>query len=145
MVFSIYKKITKNENTVTVDWVDYNPDFDGQVSLYYDYNNDGLDGSLIISGISEDDNLDSYSFDVSDFNTGQYYVYAVMYDASGVPVTSYSTEPFVINGEIAAPTDLTYTINDDGNIEFSWNIVNDGNSYEYLLYYQEHFLKTLHL
>jgi len=133
----IINNIQHTGNTVDVSWVDDNPDFDGQISLYYDYNNTGIDGSLIVSGISEDDNTDSYSFDVSDFETGVYYVYAIMFDENGVPVTSYSNEPFIIHSDIAAPINFSHIINNDGGIEFSWNIVNDGNSYDYLLYYQK--------
>lgn len=133
----IINNLQKTGNSVEVSWVDYNPDFNGQISLYYDYNNDGIDGSLIASGISEDDNTDSYSFDVTNYNPGVYYVYAIMFDDSGVPVTSYSLNPFEIQGNIAAPTDLSYSINNDGNIEFTWNEVVDGNTYNYLLYHQQ--------
>jgi hypothetical protein len=60
-----------------------------------------------------------------------------MFDDNGVPVTSYSTNYFVIDGDIAAPTNFSYNINNDGNIEFNWNKVNNGISYDYLLYNQE--------
>jgi hypothetical protein len=133
----IINGIQKTGNSVEVSWVDYNPDYNGQISLFYDYDNDGIDGSLIVSGISEDDATDSYTFDVSDFNTGVYYVYAIMFDESGVPVTSYSLDPFDIQGNIAAPTNLSYSINNDGNIEFTWDELTDGNIYNYLLYYQQ--------
>jgi len=133
----IINGIQKTGNSVEVSWVDYNPDYDGQISLYYDYDNDGIDGSLIVSGISENDNTDSYTFDISNFNTGVYYVYAIMFDDSGLPVTSYSLNPFEIQGNIAAPTNLSYSINNDGNIEFNWGEVVDGNTYNYLLYHQQ--------
>ncbi|MBI9066093.1 MAG: hypothetical protein JEZ09_02295 [Salinivirgaceae bacterium] len=133
----IINGIQKTGNDVAVSWVDDNPNFDGQISLYYDYNNSGIDGSLIVSGLSENDETDSFTFDVTGFSPGEYYVYAIMFDENGVPVTSYSNEPFVVQGNISAPTNLVYSLNTQNNIELDWELIADGNDYEYMLYYEK--------
>ena len=132
----IINDVQKNGNSVNISWADNNPDFDGQISLYYDYNNNGLDGALIVSGISEDDETDNYTFDVSSFGPGEYWVYAIMFDANGVPVTGYSPNSFTISSDIPAPENFSYALNNDNSINFSWEKINDGYTYDYLLFYE---------
>jgi hypothetical protein len=129
--------IEKTNNNLKIDWTDYNPDFNGQISLYYDYNNKGIDGNLITSGISEDDETDTYSFDISNLQAGDYYIYAIMYDNEGVPVTSYSKEFFTVSSNINAPSDFNYSVNSDNSITFNWTKIDNTNNYEYLLYQEE--------
>ena len=67
----------------TIQWIDDDPDDDAAVSLYYDTDNSGADGTLIVSGLSEDADEpgeDQYVWDTSAIAEGSYYVYAVIDD-----------------------------------------------------------------
>ena len=79
----------------TIQWTDEDPDEDAAISLYYDTDNTGADGILIVSGISEDDDGpgDTYIWDTSELIMGDYYVYAVLDDGINEAVTVYSDVP----------------------------------------------------
>ena len=126
--------VVKNNNNVTVSWLDHNDTFDGQISLFYDIDNQGFDGNIIATGISEDDSTNSYTFDVSSLPAGQYYVYAIMYDEVGNAVTSYSQDFFTIGAQIPAPTNFNYTVNNDNSVTFTWDTITG--DYDYLIYYE---------
>lgn len=81
---------------VTISWTDSDIDDNATISLYYDTNNLGNDGTLIIGSISEDDTTDEYVWDLTNANllNGEYYVYAVIDDGSNPAVTDYSTTSF---------------------------------------------------
>jgi len=72
----------------TIEWTDDDPlgmapahlEVDAAISLYYDTDQEGRDGTLIVSGISEDDETDEYIWDLSDVPSGTYWIYAEMYD-----------------------------------------------------------------
>ncbi len=130
----IIESLQRSDDIVEVSWVDYNPDYDGQISLYYDNNGQGLDGTFLVSGISEDDEDDTFSFDISDFNPGTYYVYALMFDEEGIPVSSYSIQSFSIGGNLENPHNLQYTINSDDSITLNWE---GEENLDYLLYRSE--------
>ena len=58
-----------------ISWVDSDPDDNASISLWYDVDQQGYDGSLIISGINEDDGADSHVWDVTSIPTGRYFTY----------------------------------------------------------------------
>ena len=71
---------------VLLEWTAEDSDSDAVISLYYDTDQTGADGTLIATGISEDNDPSSWSWDTSDVPAGDYYVYAVIDDAQeGVP------------------------------------------------------------
>lgn len=88
----------KEFDSLTIRWIDRDPndvnptddDIDAAISLYYDTDSDGRDGTLIVSGISEDDESDEYVWDLSDVPSGTYWIYGEMYDRIYPPVYSYS-------------------------------------------------------
>ncbi|ABW66652.1 NHL domain-containing protein [Desulfosudis oleivorans] len=92
----IKRAVSKN----AIGWNDEDPDDNAAISLYYDTDNTGADGILIIAGIEEDpDGLteDQYIWDSSEVAEGTYYVYAVIDDGVNVPVVSYYPEPITID------------------------------------------------
>jgi len=70
-------------SSVLIRWDDQDPDSNADIALYYDTDNAGKNGVLIISGLKEDPDgeNDSYLWDISNLAAGTYHVYAVITDA----------------------------------------------------------------
>ncbi|MBI3630987.1 MAG: fibronectin type III domain-containing protein [Candidatus Sungbacteria bacterium] len=90
-------KITKPDSagnradaTSTIAWDDSDPDSNAMISLYYDTDATGTDGTMITSGISEDSPVNSYVWDTSAVAAGNYYIYGVI-DDGATKAVSYST------------------------------------------------------
>jgi len=81
----------------TLQWVDEDPDDDATISLYYDTNDSGQDGTLIVSNLREDDPIDQYLWDVRLLPEGSYYLYAVITDGVNDPVVQYNSDPVMID------------------------------------------------
>jgi hypothetical protein len=81
----------------TIRWTDYDPDNNASISLYYDTDNSGQDGILITGGISEDDETDSYVWNLSLIPPGTYYIYARINDGVHYPSSDYSSNFITIN------------------------------------------------
>ncbi|SPD74472.1 exported hypothetical protein [uncultured Desulfobacterium sp.] len=82
-----------SNGSFTIKWSDYDPDDNATISLYYDTDNTGQDGTLIVSGLKEDPDgtgNDEYVWDASQMADGSYYIYAVIDDGKGTPVVDYS-------------------------------------------------------
>jgi hypothetical protein len=85
--------------TYTIKWVDYDPDNDALITLYYD--NDTVhdyNGTMILSLISEDGQNDELLWHTSTYESGDYYIYAVIDDGYHDPIYSeYSRGPVTID------------------------------------------------
>jgi hypothetical protein len=74
-----------------------------QVNIYYDTDNSGNDGTLIVGGLTytadspADGGIISYTWDMSDIQAGQYYVYIRVSDGVNDPVFLYSEAVFLKN------------------------------------------------
>ncbi|ABW66962.1 RHS repeat-associated core domain-containing protein [Desulfosudis oleivorans] len=77
-----------------IEWDDADPDDNALISLFYDTDTTGADGTLIISGLNEDSDGgdDKYVWDASTLTDGIYYVYAVIDDGMNNPVVSYYSD-----------------------------------------------------
>ena len=99
----------------TIKWTDNDPDNNANISLYYDNDNTGYDGTLITSGISEDDPADSFVWDLTGIN-GRYYVYGKIDDGINAPVYSYSVGTVTTGDLIKVATDwIAMYISNDAN------------------------------
>ncbi len=96
-----------------ISWNDDDPDDDAQISLYYDTDSSGADGTLIAGGLGEDADGtgDEYEWDTSALSPGDYYVYGVISDSVNDPVTAYGTGPVTVTGTVPAPEIVTFTAN----------------------------------
>jgi uncharacterized protein YkwD len=77
----------------TIKWTDTAPEADAEISLFYDTDDTVEDGTLIVSGLSEDPDgqlNDQYAWDTGQVSEGVYYVYAVIDDGIHEPVVDYS-------------------------------------------------------
>jgi hypothetical protein len=73
-----------------IEWSALDLDSDANISLYYDTDNKGNDGSLIISGLSEDNTSNSYFWNTSSIPEGNYFIYATINDGINTPYSNYS-------------------------------------------------------
>ncbi|MBN1849510.1 MAG: tandem-95 repeat protein [Deltaproteobacteria bacterium] len=85
--------------TYTIEWSDEDPDDNATISLYYDTDDSGADGILIVSGLSEDPDGpdDQYQWDTTLIPEDNYHVYAIIDDGTSDPVVDYSDGLITIN------------------------------------------------
>ena len=95
-----------------ITWTDNDPEEDAQIDLYYDIDNSGYDGTLIVENLSKDDLVNAYLWNTS--NEGIYYLYAVISDDTNEEVKVYS------NGTVNTSVS-TCSAPDSGD----WNITED--------------------
>jgi hypothetical protein len=102
----------------TIRWTDKDHDSDAIISLYYDINNSGADGTLIVTGIGEnaDGQYDTYLWDTSGVPNGNYYVYARIEDGVNGPVIDYS--PGVVAIDHAATDEIKLTAPDGAAYDY---------------------------
>ncbi|MHB8762927.1 MAG: HYR domain-containing protein [Deferrisomatales bacterium] len=87
-------------SVVTIAWEDHDPDSNASISLYWDTDGDGADGTLLAAGIPEDpDGLgDTYSWSLGSLTAGTYWVYAVIADATS-PAISYAPGSITVGSD----------------------------------------------
>lgn len=79
-----------------IAWIDGDPDNDAAISLYFDIDAAGLDGTLITGGIREDDETDKFIWDTTSVRSGRYWIYAVVSDGVNPQAYSYSPGPVLV-------------------------------------------------
>ncbi len=86
-----------NSASMVIQWEDSDPDSNANISLYYDANNTGEDGTLIIEGLNEDPDGsdDTYTWDISGIE-GTYYIYATITDGES-STSAYSAGAVTID------------------------------------------------
>ncbi len=82
---------------VEISWMDYDPDSNAGISLYYDTDQYGENGILIAPAISEDADgeSDHYLWDISQLADGVYFIYAVIDDGNTSSV-NYSKNAIMV-------------------------------------------------
>ncbi|TKJ40748.1 hypothetical protein CEE37_07225 [candidate division LCP-89 bacterium B3_LCP] len=88
-----------------ITWTDEDPDDNAEISLYWDSQNSGFDGELIVSGILEDDTTNSYLWDVTQIPEDSVWVYGEIAD-DDTSIFAYSDGPLII---IDTPPEITIT------------------------------------
>jgi hypothetical protein len=97
-----------------ITWNDSDAEDNAGISLYYDTDNQGADGTLIVSGIKEDyddKTDDAYVWDTLDIPSGNYFIYAVIDDSVNAPVVDYAEGTVTIAHPSSIP-DATLTAGD---------------------------------
>lgn len=88
------------DNRLTIRWIDQDPDDNASISLFYDTDASGADGTLIVSGLREDPDEpsgDFYTWDASQLPGGAYYIYAVIDDGFNDPVVVYGSGAMLVD------------------------------------------------
>ena len=96
------QSLLTNAGSIQIQWDDTDPDSNADIALYYDTDAAGQDGTLIISGLTEDPDAaeDTYQWDISALSDGTYYVYGIITDATS-SASSYA--PGVVTIDRTAP------------------------------------------
>ncbi|MGK7957790.1 MAG: Ig-like domain-containing protein [Crocosphaera sp.] len=74
---------------VTIEWNAFDADSEATISLYYDTDNQGFDGVLIVDGLAETDGSDSFIWNTENVPQEDYFIYAVIDDGTHSPVFNY--------------------------------------------------------
>jgi len=64
-----------------ISWTDNDPDNNAKIALYYSTDKNYSNAVQITSGIQEDDNQDSYEWDITFLKEGEYFICAVLDDS----------------------------------------------------------------
>jgi len=92
------RKLYSQDEPILLSWDDTALQVNASVSLYYDTDAGGEDGTLIVSGLAEDPDGagDTYSWDTTGVADGTYFVYGVLSDGM-VTVSSYAAGKIAID------------------------------------------------
>jgi hypothetical protein len=119
-----------------IEWIDSGLPDSARISLYYDRDNQGLDGVLIAQDIRPANGRNSYSWNYSGVPAGSYYVYAIIEDGKNAPVSSYSPAKIIVPSNVTPPSSLEATVIDT-SIELRWNRSSSGGVQGYLIKYKD--------
>ncbi|PKK91006.1 MAG: hypothetical protein CVV64_04335 [Candidatus Wallbacteria bacterium HGW-Wallbacteria-1] len=86
------------KDTFRISWSDFDADSDATISLFMDSDAEGFNGVSIISGISENSEINYHDWNVSTIPSGPYWIYAVIDDGLHIPRRIYSPGPVNVNG-----------------------------------------------
>jgi len=100
---------------LTITWQDDDPDDNATIELYYDADDAGCDGAMIVDGLSEDNSTDFYTWTLpTTLPTGSYYIYGQIDDGTNPTECDYSSGRFVPSTETLKVFPATGTIITDG-------------------------------
>lgn len=102
-----------------IRWVASDPDDQASISLYYDTDNTGYDGTLIVNNLIEGNDT-SYSWNASDLPDGDYYIYAKIDDGINEATYNYAIGKLVF---ISSNSFVSGTVSGIWSIENSPYIV----------------------
>jgi RHS repeat-associated protein len=97
-------------SSFVIQWDDGDNDDNAMISLYYDVDGSGEDGTFIVSGLSEDpdgEGHDEYLWDTTEVPEGDYYVYGVIDDGKNDPTIQYSQGTVTIAHSLSSEVKLT--------------------------------------
>jgi hypothetical protein len=115
--------INDNANaSFTITWTDKAPENDALISIYYDTNNSGEDGTLIVSNLSSEEETNRYTWDTSALPEGDYYIYAVIDDGVHAPVINLSSGVVTIRHEPKLLVELSNfaAMRQNGGVWLTW-------------------------
>ena len=122
---------------VTVSWSGTNISESADVSLYYDDDNSGCDGTLIATGIKPAE-TSSYPWNTAGVPNGTYYVYAKVATDTSIPEFSYSPGTVTVDNTAApgAPENVI-AVAGDRSICVSWDENAESDVLAYKIYYTD--------
>jgi hypothetical protein len=112
----------KADTAFTLTWIDQSPSGEALISLYYDTNNSGEDGTLIVSNIAAAEETNHYIWDTSVLPDGDYYIYAVIDDGVHAPVIDLSSGTVTIRHEPKLLVELSNfaAMRQNGGVWLTW-------------------------
>ncbi|WP_371415551.1 bluetail domain-containing putative surface protein [Dolichospermum sp. UHCC 0260] len=92
---------------VAIEWNAFDADSQAQISLFYDTDDQGLDGVLIADGLAETDGQGSFIWNTENVPQEDYFIYAKIVDETHSPVFSYAKGQIKL--KLAEEADLSVT------------------------------------
>jgi uncharacterized repeat protein (TIGR01451 family) len=74
----------------TIQWNAFDADSEATISLFYDTDNQGFDGVLIVDNLAETDGEGSFVWNTENVPQANYFIYGMIVDETNSPVFSYS-------------------------------------------------------
>ena len=105
---------TTVDGAYTISWTASDPDDQASISLYYDTNNSGYDGTLITDSLVEGTDI-SHTWNTAAISEGDYYLYAVISDGLN-EAKAYSAHPLTIDHDHGLAVDCSSASNNYGGI-----------------------------
>ena len=89
----------KADTSFLIQWLDSDCDHNAAIELFVDNDDSGADGTLLVSGITEDEDheSDQYLWDTSGVPEGEYYLYARIADGQSEPLVVYGEHPIRVD------------------------------------------------
>lgn len=100
------------DTSYTVTWTDEDSDDDATIALYYDTDDTGEDGTLIVGDLSEDDETDAHDWDTSSVAEGAYYVYGIIDDGASQAVAYSAGAVTITRNEAPTAVDDNIAVNE---------------------------------
>ncbi len=79
---------TAGGGVVSIGYTATDADSSAAVQLFYDNDNTGHDGTMIVDGLAENDGAATFDWNTAGLAPGDYYIYGVISDSTNVPVQS---------------------------------------------------------
>lgn len=128
------EKGTSAKENLIIQWVDNDPDDNATISLYYDSDQSGFNGTLITEDINEDSTENTYSWNVSDIDPGSYWILAKIDDHRNAPVYAYSQGMVSIAVTPPNPQNLVVESAQNGKVLLHWDHITDPMAVCYQVY-----------
>jgi hypothetical protein len=130
----IMNDISPTGDFINIEWLDMANETNATISLFYDTDSLGLNGSLITAGIEEDDEQNAYLWNTANLDPGTYYIYAVMHGENNEPAFAYTNNTFTKYSDVDGPENFVVQSFDEetGAVELAWDAL--GDAYDYLVY-----------
>jgi hypothetical protein len=103
-----------------IEWIDSGSTDSARISLYYDRDNTGLDGVLIVKDIRPVNGKNSYAWSYVGVPPGSYYIYAIIEDGCNAPRSSYSKGKIIVPSNVLPPANFQAAAVDT-SIILTWN------------------------
>ena len=104
---------TSADSSYTITWTAEDDNNQASISLYYDTDNNGNDGTLITDNLIQGTNT-SYLWDTSELPEGDYYVYAKIDDGTNSAVYAYGSGKITLSHASPPSSSLLVKLNDTG-------------------------------
>jgi hypothetical protein len=126
----------KANTAFTITWTDKSPLGEALISFYYDTNNSGEDGTLIVSNLSSEEETNRYTWDTSALPESDYYIYAVIDDGVHAQVINYSEGVVTIRHEPKLLVDLSRftAMRQNGGVWLTWETQTERDSQGFRLW-----------
>jgi len=120
---------------VSIRWDAADEEDDALVSLFYDEDREGNDGTLICKDVPASQGV--FSWDTAAVPPGRYYLYAKADDGKNIPVIAYSKGAVTVRNDLIGTPRITAVAQGEDGLSVAWEPVEGAAGYR--LYYDSAF------